>query len=376
MITGRLFTQDSKEAVVCEWTLQGSELVLTPAKQPDGRRWSMPMSSSQLSLGGFNEDQVVLKHDGLTFYAERAAIEPPLRRLGYLRLNQALGSERQRVRRGSARSWAVLALLFVAVGLGALFGWYLSDRIVEQAARVTPVAWDVELGTAVWSAQGLAHEEVTDADVTQPVQKMVDLLTVPYADQGFRFHVHVIKDDNTVNAFALPGGQMAVYTGLLKKADGPEEVMGVLAHEVQHVVERHGLRSVYGSLRWQLALFLIAGDASSLHGQLLNSATFFAGLSYGRDMEREADRKGVALLQARGYGGAGMVKFFKKLDEQQGGLEGSMKYLSTHPTSKERIENLERMLQGSAPGGKIPVDWDSLQRALGKDEAVESRGRE
>ena len=168
---------------------------------------------------------------------------------------------------------------------------------------------------------------------------------------------------------------MAVFTGLLKEAEGPDEVAGVLAHEIQHVVQRHGIRNIYSQLRWQMALAVLVGDGSSLHAQLLGSGAFLAGLSYGREMESEADREGLALLEKAGMPKSGMVKFFKKLDEQQGAVETYLKYLSTHPSSKDRISALEQQMTKAPGGGSVPVDWASLQTALGKGSKDAGRGR-
>lgn len=373
----RLFLPEHKEAIVCHWSWQGTRLLLQASKPSESGfgSWTLEVSQAQLELGGFNEDQVVLKQDGLTFYCQRSDIETELRRLGLMRINQKLGAEKSRVRHQWRMSWVLLGLCLMLVLGGVGFLIWGSDRIVELAARRSPISWDVELGKLAWKSQMASMQEMRDPRVVGPVKAMVAEITKPYQGQGFEFEVHVL-DSPELNAFAMPGGQMAVYTGLLKAASGPEEVMGVLAHEVQHVVCRHGMRSIYGGLRWQLLAFLLAGDGTGLHSQLLSSGAFLATLSYGRDMEREADRLGVKLLQADGYDASGMVTFFKKLDQKQGALEGKLKYLSTHPTSKERIENLEELIQGAPKGGQVKVDWASLQAALGKGTTVESRGSE
>lgn len=373
----RLFLPNHKEAIVCHWSWESTRLLLQPAKSADAEfgSWSLDVAQAELELGGFNEDQVVLKEAGLTLYCQRADIEGELRRLQLRRIQQKLGAEKARVKHQWRMSWVLLACFVMLVAGGAAFTWWGSDRLVEVAARRSPVSWDVELGKLAWKSQMSQTKEVTDPRVVAPVKSMVAEITQPYQGRGFEFEVHVL-DSPEMNAFAMPGGQMAIYTGLLKEASGPEEVMGVLAHEVQHVVCRHGMRSIYGGLRWQLLAFVLAGDGTGLHSHLMNSGAFLATLSYGRDMEREADVEGVKLLQARGYDPSGVVKFFKKLDQKQGALEGRLKYLSTHPTSKERIDNLEKLIQGSPKGETMKVDWASLQAALGKGTSVESRGSE
>lgn len=369
---GRLFIAGQKEAVVCRWDLQGTCLVLTPVKGGESQR--LEVANAALTLGGFNEDQIVLKEGDLVFYAPRPALEKPLRQLGLERLHRTLGQEASRVRASVRMSYLWLGVIVFCLGLCGMFAWWVTEKAVMGATAMTPISWDVQLGKAAWQAQNFGTEELKDPAVVKPVEKIVELLTAPYAGQGFEFEVHVL-DNPELNAFAMPGGQIAVFTGLLKAAEGPDELAGVLAHEIQHVVNRHGVRGVYSQLRWQMALAVLVGDHGSLHAQLMSGGAMLASLSYGRDMESEADREGLQLLKDTHLPQQGMVKFFKKLDEKQGTAERGLKYLSTHPTSAERINALEKLMT-EAPGGKsVPVDWASLQKALGKGPVDASRGR-
>jgi len=349
-----------KQAIVCRWTLEGSTLILQAVS--DAAVWSLDVAQSTLTLGGFNEDQIVLKQDELVFYAVRAELEGPLRGLGLERIHRALGQEKARVRQAVRMSYVGLAALIALVLTAGWWVWWVTDRAVDSATAMTPVSWDVELGKAV--SFGSMGSEVTDPKVLEPVRQMVAELSRSYQEKGFVFEVHVLDQDE-LNAFALPGGQIAVFTGLLKAAEGPDEVAGVLAHEIQHVVRRHSVRKIYGQLRWQLALSILVGDSRSLYSQLMSSGALLAGLSYDRDMESEADREGVLLLKQVGYPQTGMIKFFKKLQQLQGTTEKQLKYLSTHPPSEDRIAALNKMLEGRTQGG-LKVDWEGLQRALKK----------
>lgn len=370
---GRLFVAGQKEAILCSWCLQGSQLILS-AVEPGVGPWTLEVAQCDLTLGGFNEAQVVLKQGDLIFYGTRAEMEKPLRLLGLERIHRSLGKESTRVQRSVRMSYVWLGVFVAFLGLLGILGWWVTERAVLAATAMTPVSWDVELGKAAWKTQQMGGTEIKDPAIVKPVQKIVSLLSKPYQAQGYEFEVHVL-DSPQVNAFAMPGGQMAVFTGLLKEAEGPDEVAGVLAHEIQHVVQRHGIRNIYSQLRWQMALAVLVGDGSSLHAQLLGSGAFLAGLSYGREMESEADREGLALLEKAGMPKGGMVKFFKKLDEQQGAVETYLKYLSTHPSSKDRISALEQQMTKAPGGGSVPVDWASLQTALGKGSKDAGRGR-
>ena len=374
---GRLFIAGQKEAVVCRWQLDGSHLVLSPNQSdpPYPGGWKLDVNQSNLTLAGFNEDQLVLKVGDLVFYGQRAELEKPLRALGLERIHRALSNESRRVRSNVRKSYVWLGVLTVLLGMLVGIGWWVTDRVVDGATALTPIGWDVELGKVAWNAQQSRFREIRDAAVVEPLSQCLRQLSQPYREQGFVFQMHVV-DDPQVNAFALPGGQLIVCRGLLEQSEGPEELVGVLAHEIEHVVLRHGVRAIYSQLRWQLALAVLVGDGNRLHAGLMGSGAALAGLSYSREAESEADLQGLALLDRLGWPDQGLVKFFKKLDGKQGTTEQNLKYLSTHPASADRIAALEQRMSKAPRGGSIPIDWDSLEQALGKGAQDASRGRQ
>ena len=155
---------------------------------------------------------------------------------------------------------------------------------------------------------------------------------------SYRFH---LADDKMVNAFAVPGGDIVVNRGLLTATRSPEELAGVLAHEIQHVALRHSLQGVVRGAGLSLLFAIVIGDASAtLAGQ---AADRLLGLKFSRDAEREADEHGFGLLLMRGINPHGMVAFFATLAKQGGATPATL--LSTHPTSAEREAALATRLK-------------------------------
>ena len=133
---------------------------------------------------------------------------------------------------------------------------------------------------------------------------------------GARLHVpvemEVIRSDQ-VNAFAAPGGRIAILSGLLETASGPDQVAAVLAHELGHVAHRDGLRAILRAAGTQGALTLFLGD---LAGGSLSALTQLAlAASYSREMEREADEYAHARLAAAGIPTAALARFFRTTPE-------------------------------------------------------------
>lgn len=164
----------------------------------------------------------------------------------------------------------------------------------------------------------------------------------------YHFNFHVINLD-VVNAFCLPGGSIFVFRGLLDEMETPEELAGVLAHEMGHAVARHGTKDMSKEILYSSALMAGAGLLSEKHEHLA-AAVYIAGsvgltvgmLKHSRDHEREADWIGVHTVYKARYNPAGMLQlfnFFSTLQDSK--APGALMFLSTHPGPKERAKNVD-----------------------------------
>ncbi len=193
--------------------------------------------------------------------------------------------------------------------------------------------------------------------------------------------------DNTLNAFAWPGGFIGVHSGLILAARSESELAAVLAHEVSHVTQRHIVRMV--SKQGQNSLVALAGMIVAILASRGNSqvgeaaliasqaAVVQSQLGYTRDFEREADRVGLQTLEAAGYDARAMASFFERL-QQSGRLyeNNAPSYLHTHPLTAERISDVENRVR-NLPYRQVPDSLDfqlvraKLRAQLGTpDEAV------
>jgi len=164
--------------------------------------------------------------------------------------------------------------------------------------------------------------------------------------KGVKWHIHVVNDDEMVNAFATPGGHLYFTTGLLLAADDEAEVAGVLSHEAGHVVARHSARALVQQLGLQtVAAMALGKNPSAVSAVAANIGASGLLLAHSRSSEHEADVFGVKYAAKAGYDPRGIVRFFQKLKAKEGKTPAVMKWLSTHPATSDRIANVERMIK-------------------------------
>ena len=194
-------------------------------------------------------------------------------------------------------------------------------------------------------------------------------------DERFAWRVMLARD-RTVNAFALPGGYFGVHLGLIGLVANQDELASVLAHELTHVTQRHISRSITQQGRQtpvMIAAMILGAVAARNNTDALNAvvagsqAVAIQGqLNFSRDMEREADRLGLGLMQPAGFAPQGFVGMFEKL-QQSARLSdsGNFPYLRSHPMTTERMGDMQQRLLIQQHMAKFtPQTEPSLQHAM------------
>lgn len=164
----------------------------------------------------------------------------------------------------------------------------------------------------------------------------------------FQWEFNLVEND-AENAFCLPGGKVVVYTGILKVAHNDDQLATVISHEIAHALARHGAERMSSSMVQQGIQIVgnIALGATAPQYQNLFNQTYGIGsqvgvmLPYGRMQESEADEIGIYLMSQAGYNVHEALKFWENMSE--GKKEGS-DFLSTHPSSTNRIKDLEKVI--------------------------------
>jgi len=173
--------------------------------------------------------------------------------------------------------------------------------------------------------------------------------------RDLEYEFNVIESDQ-INAFAAPGGFVYFYTGILSEIDNEAQVAAVMAHEISHVVARHGIKKLQTVLGLSVLLQIALGDAGQLTQQAVGVVLGLAINGYGRSMELEADRYGVDYMARAGYNPRGAVEMFQKLADLSGGGQQGVfeKISSTHPETAERVAKINEQI------GAMPPSTNSL----------------
>ena len=211
-------------------------------------------------------------------------------------------------------------------------------------------AQEVEMGDRFADEIAKQHTFLEAPAIQQYVQGIGGRLAAVSDRQDIEYHFTVIDNREQVNAFALPGGWLYVYTGLLERAETEGEVAAVLAHEIGHVAARHHTEQMTKQLGYSLLMQLVLGDDPNQYAALAAELFGTLGhLKFSRNDELEADRIALIYLSRAGYRPDAMVTFLEKLQDMSEHEPGRITaFLSTHPMAAVRVEKARSLLDSYA----------------------------
>ena len=252
---------------------------------------------------------------------------------------------------GGRRLGTVFLLVLVVVGSACRTAPITGRRTVNLFS----VGQELEMGRTAFAEVRNESKLVTRGRDHDMVQRVMDrIVAVSDNREDYEWEVELIDADDTVNAFALPGGKMAVYTGILPVCRDDTGLAVVIGHEIGHVVASHGTERVTQNLGAEVLLQLLnLGDYQALGQAALQ---YGALLPFGRTQESEADEIGLIYMARAGYDPREAVAFWSRMNElTQGG--GGPEFLSTHPSHETRVQRLQAKMPAAlevwrAAGGR------------------------
>ena len=265
------------------------------------------------------------------------------------------GRSRSTSRGGGGLGRVVIGLVIAAIAVISFLSSREFNPITgeEQYVSLSP---SQEIALGLQAAPEMEMQFGGEARSSE-AQSLVDqvgqrLLTQSDAkDTVWQFEFTVLADDQTVNAFALPGGPVYITAGLLRLLESEGQLAGVLAHEIGHVVARHASQRIAKEeLAQGLSNAAVVGSGDYSAGQIAAVVGQMVNMKYGRDEELESDRLGVRFMSQAGYDPRSMTRVMEILASASGG-SSQPEFASTHPTSENRIAEIEQAIRQQFPDG-------------------------
>ena len=243
-----------------------------------------------------------------------------------------------------------IAVVMLALIVAAYF--YLLPPIAEKSAALLPESLDTYFGDVFINT--FLDENKIDSTKTVCLEKFAAQINF---ENTKMLHFSVVES-NEINAFALPNGHIVVYSGILNKIQNPNELTALLAHEAMHINNRHSIKMLCRNLAGYMLISLIFNDVNGIMAVLADNTQQLHSLSYSRKFENEADEQGLKILMDNHIDPNGMTQLFSLIEREE--KIAIPKIISTHPLTKERKENMEKIIKKSKTDVLPHYDLDSL----------------
>ncbi len=256
--------------------------------------------------------------------------------------------------RSLGKSRLIVAIIFIGFSLFSYFSSKEYNPVTgeNQYISITPKQ-EIALGLRATPQMIQQYGGMYPSQEYQDIVDRIGNTLIKNSEAGktpYQYEFHLLNDRRTINAFALPGGQIFITAALFGKLQTEAQLAGVLGHEIGHVVARHSAQQMAKSQLTNGILngVLVASDASSAQaaayiGKLVN-------MKYGRDDELESDKLGLRFMAKSGYNPKAMIGVMKILNEASG-RGNQPEFFSTHPNPSNRIEEIRKTISQMYPNG-------------------------
>jgi Putative Zn-dependent protease, contains TPR repeats len=276
--------------------------------------------------------------------------------LSHLRQKNKISGYEKLLSLGLKKHLVIAGILFAFIVVGYI---YLSPVVAEKAVVLIPESFDDYLGSS------FMMDYMTASSVDSAKTEILNEFAAQLELNNTRPLTFTVVDSYTVNAFALPDGNIVLYTGLLNKMEKYEELAGLIGHEVVHVNQRHSLKMLCKNLAGYIFISALFSDVNGIMAVIADNAHNLNSLSYSREYEREADREGTALMIQNNIDPCGMIELFGRLQEDD--KFTVPEFLSSHPITNDRIQYIEEYILGEEYEVEHSDDLSALFGKLKKE---------
>lgn len=259
-------------------------------------------------------------------------------------------------RRSTIGGTVLIALVMAGFALCKYYGTVQVNPITKEKQRIGMTV-DQEIAIGLQSAPSMANQhgglhpdQRAQNQVKQIGQRLVDNTVAKISP--YKYDFHLLRDQRTVNAFALPGGQIFITAALYNRLESEDQLAGILGHEIGHVIARHSAERMAEQQLMEgltgaavMATYDPYNPASQRSAEVARYIGNLVSMKFGRDQELESDDLGVRLMMEAGYDPQALIGVMKILKEASGGGQRKPEFASTHPDPENRIEKIQDAIE-------------------------------
>ena len=268
----------------------------------------------------------------------------------------------------------VITSFIVLAATISFYVFFIAPNVAEQAVKLIPLSVEAKVGEAMYN--NMAFMIGVDTSKSRKLESF-------YQACGFSSNYDIridYADNNMVNAFAVPGGQIVVFKGLIKETQQWDELAALMGHELAHVNQRHSFKQIARGVSSYLIISVMTGDVAGASSVILDYAKQIHELANSRAHEREADMIGLNYLKELRIRPLAMRDLMQRLmdsheEPSSVAIHSNLEYLSTHPLSANRINYIERTVENDDSFDYKPVNidlaksiWQDLKKDIEEDE--------
>ncbi len=265
-----------------------------------------------------------------------------------------------------------ISSLVVISAVVSLYLMVISPWVGEQAVKIIPINLEQKIGESMYKSISFS------LDINEEKSKKLDTF---FHACNFKSEYDITfdyADEKIINAFAVPGGQIVIYDGLIKETKCWDELAALMGHELAHVNQQHSFKQLARSITGYLFLSVLTGDVAGASGVLLENASQIKELSNSRAHEKEADMVGLEYLKKSQIRASAMIDLFSRLkskkkigDYEISKIEQGIEFLSTHPSSENRMDYIKEQIDNDISFKYEAIDisvaariWEELKNDL------------
>jgi beta-barrel assembly-enhancing protease len=250
-------------------------------------------------------------------------------------------------------------LIIVFVFLGT---WLILSQIdwvnIFKIRKITDKT-EKELGELFWEVFKKSEEENKNPNIINPVDSILTQICNANKIKRAEIKLHILNKDE-INAFALPNGHLLVYTGLIKNCESPEELTGVISHEIAHIELNHVMKKLVREIGLSVLISMTTGNGGT--EIIKETARMLSSTAFDRNLEKEADLKAVDYMINAEVNPVPFANFLYRLSEKDSEATKYLTWISTHPESKERADYILEYNKNNLPEFKPILSQETWEK--------------